>query len=66
MGVENAVLTAGAVLAMVATIRWMIRANQAEKRSMERRYKEWVDGGSIPEDKPNFFSGNDTGGMSGG
>lgn len=61
MGVENAVLTGGAFLAIVATIRWMIRANQAEKRSMERRYQEWVDGGSIPEDKPNFFSGNETG-----
>ncbi len=60
MAVENAVLTVGAVAAIAATIRWMIRADQAEKRSMERRYREWVNGGSVPEDKPNFFSGNQT------
>jgi hypothetical protein len=23
---------------------------------MERRRKEWIAGGSIPEEKPNFFS----------
>jgi hypothetical protein len=60
MLVENAVLTVGATLGVVAVVRWMIRANRAEKRVIDRRYQEWLDNGAVPEEKPNFFSGNQT------
>ena len=35
----------------------MIRANQSERRYMERRREEWIAGGRIPEEEPNFYSG---------
>jgi hypothetical protein len=44
----------------------MIRANQSERRYMERRREEWIAGGRIPEEKPpNFYSGSGSEGGSG-
>jgi hypothetical protein len=36
----------------------MTRANRSERRQMERRRDEWIAGGCVPENKPNFYSGN--------
>ena len=35
----------------------MIRVNQSELRLMERRREEWIAGGCVPEEEPNFYSG---------
>jgi hypothetical protein len=37
----------------------MVRANQSERRYMERRRQEWIAGGRIPEDEPKFYLGSD-------
>jgi hypothetical protein len=61
---QAVIVVGGSLLFMTPVIAWMIRANQSERRYMERRWAEWIAGGSIPEEKPNFYSGH--GGSSGG
>jgi hypothetical protein len=58
------ILVGGSLLLITAMIKLMVRANQRERRYMQRRYEEWVAGGSIPEDKPNFYSGSEGGSSS--
>ena len=48
----------GSLAMMSAMIAWMIRANKSEQQLMARRYEEWIAGGSIPDEEPNFFLGN--------
>ena len=52
------ILIGGSVVMMSAMIAWMIRANNSEQQLMARRYEEWIAGGSIPEEKPNFYTGS--------
>jgi hypothetical protein len=62
--VQAVLVIGGSFLLLTAMIAAMIRANQSEQRYMRRRRAEWIAGGRIPEDEPNFFSGS--GGGSGG
>jgi hypothetical protein len=55
--VQAAVVVGGSFLFLTPVIALMTRANQSERRHMERRRAEWVAGGSIPEEEPNFYSG---------
>ena len=55
MSAGQAVLLVGVSFVIIAV---MIRLNQSERRLMERRREEWIAGGCIPEEEPNFFSGN--------
>lgn len=65
MNVENALLTAGALVAMGAAIRWMILANRKDQRHIARRRQEWIDAGRVPEDEPKFWDGGLGGGGGG-
>ena len=51
----QAVLLVGVSLVIIAV---MIRVNQSERRLMDRRREEWIAGDRIPEEEPNFYSGN--------
>jgi hypothetical protein len=62
--VQAVIVAGGSLLLMTAMIAPMIRANQTERRCMQRRRAEWIAGGRIPEEEPNFYSGH--GGSSGG
>jgi hypothetical protein len=59
--VQAVIVIGGSFLLIAAMIAAMIRANQSEQRYMRRRRDEWIAGGRIPEDEPNFFSGRDSG-----
>jgi hypothetical protein len=48
----------GSLLLVTAMIALMVRANRSERRYMQRRRAEWIAGGRIPEEEPNFFSGS--------
>lgn len=54
---HTVIIIGGSILLMAAMIIWMKRANEAERRSMERRRQEWIDAGRIPEEKPIFYAG---------
>ena len=56
--IEVAIVVAGTLMVAAAMIAVMVRINQSERRLMDRRHEEWIAGGSVPEEKPNFFSGN--------
>ena len=56
--VEAAIVVVGTLIVAAAMIAVMVRINLSEQRLMQRRHEEWIAGGSVPEDKPNFFSGN--------
>ena len=59
MNAAQAVIVIGGFLVLMsAMIALMIRVNRREKETIERRYEEWIAGGSDPDEKPNFFSGN--------
>jgi hypothetical protein len=59
MTAGQAVLVVGVSLVIVAAmIAVMTRVNQSERRIMERRRQEWIARGSLPEEKPCFFSGS--------
>jgi hypothetical protein len=60
--VQAVIVVGGSILLLTPMIALMIRANQSERRSIERRWAEWIAGGRIPEEKPNFFSGSGDGG----
>ena len=63
MNAAQAVILIGGSLAMMsAMIACLIRANRREKEIIARRHQEWIAGGSNPDEKPNFFSGNLGGG----
>ena len=58
MTVDQAVIViGGSFLLLTAMITMMRRANQAERRSMERRRQEWIDAGGNPEEEPDFYAG---------
>ena len=59
--VQAVIVVGGSLLLMTPVIALMIRANQSERRYMERR-AEWIAGGRIPEEKPNFYSGSGSSG----
>jgi hypothetical protein len=59
---QAVIVVGGSLLLMTPVIALMIRANHSERRYMERRWAEWIAGGSIPEEKPNFYSGSGDGG----
>jgi hypothetical protein len=61
--VQAVIAVGGSFLLLTPVIALMIRPNQSERRHMERRWAEWIAGGRIPEEKPNFYSGS--GGSSG-
>ena len=59
MSAGQAVLLVSVSLVIIAVMTAvMIRLNQSERRLMERRREEWIAGGCIPEEEPNFFSGS--------
>ena len=60
--VQGVILVGGSLLLTTPVIAWMVRVNQSERRHMERRWAEWIAGGSIPEEKPNFYSGSGSSG----
>ena len=55
--VQEVIVVGGSLLLLTPIIALMIRANQSERRQMERRRAEWIARGSIPEEEPNFYSG---------
>jgi hypothetical protein len=55
---QAVIVVGGSLLLMTPMTAIMIRANQRERRYIERRRQEWIDGGRIPEEEPNFYSGN--------
>jgi hypothetical protein len=56
--VQAVIVAGGSLLLMAATITAMVRANQSERRQIERRRAEWIARGTIPEEEPNFYSGS--------
>jgi tRNA A37 N6-isopentenylltransferase MiaA len=56
--VQAVIVVGGSLLLLTAMIAGMIRANQSERRHIERRREEWIAGGRIPEEEPNFYSGS--------
>jgi hypothetical protein len=59
MSVVHATLLGVGVLTLSwGLVKWMIGVNASERRSIERRRQEWIDGGCILGDEPNFFSGS--------
>jgi hypothetical protein len=59
---QAVIVVGGSLLLMTPVIALMIRATQSERRYMERRWAEWISGGRIPEEKPNFYSGSGSSG----
>jgi hypothetical protein len=55
--VQAVIVVGGSFLFLTPVIALMIRANQSERRHIERRRAEWIAGGRIPEEEPNFYSG---------
>jgi hypothetical protein len=55
--IQGVIIVGGSILVLTPLLALMVRANRSERRHMERRWAEWVAGGSIPEEKPNFYSG---------
>ena len=54
-------MVVGTLLVAMAMIAVMVRINQSERRLMRRRHEEWIAGGSVPEEKPNFLFGQPRG-----
>lgn len=48
-------LFGGSLLLLTASVVIMYRAVQSQQQTMDRAHQEWVDEGSIPEEKPNFY-----------
>jgi hypothetical protein len=63
--IQAVIVVGGSFLLLTSVIALMIRANQSERRYMERRREEWIAGGRIPEETPNFYSGSGGEGGSG-
>lgn len=51
-------LTGGGLALIAVAFTVMIRINRKERLVMERRRAAWIAAGSIPEDRPNFYSGS--------
>jgi hypothetical protein len=64
--IQAVIVVGGSFLLLTSVIALMIRANQSERRYMERRREQWIAGGRIPEEEPNFYSGFGSDGGSGG
>ncbi len=56
--VQAIILIGGSFLLLAVMIAFMVRANESERRIMQRRHQEWIANGSIPEEKPNFYTGH--------
>jgi heme O synthase-like polyprenyltransferase len=56
--VHAVIVIGGSVLILTASIAMMHWANQSERRVMERRRAEWIAGGRVPEEEPNFYTGS--------
>jgi hypothetical protein len=54
---QMAIVIVGSLALLIAILYMMILANRRERRIIERRRAQWIAEGSIPEDKPNFYSG---------
>ena len=55
---QAVIVVGGSLVLLTAMIAAMIRAIRSERQQMERRREEWIAGGCVPEDKPNFYSGS--------
>ena len=53
--VEAAIVVIGALMVATAMIAVMVRMNQSQRRTMERRREYWIAGGRVPEEEPKFF-----------
>ena len=53
---QAVILIAGSLAMMSAMIAWMSRVTKSEQQLMARRHEEWIAGGSIPDEKPNFHT----------
>ena len=56
--IQAVIIVGGSLLVMAAMIALMSRANQRECRYMQRRREQWIAGGRIPGEEPNFYSGD--------
>jgi hypothetical protein len=56
--VHAVIVLGGSLLILTASTAMMIRANRSERRVIERRTAEWIAGGCVPEEKPNFYTGS--------
>jgi hypothetical protein len=56
--IQGLVVIGGSLVFITAMIVVMGRINERERRYMQRRSAEWIAGGRIPEEEPNFFSGS--------
>jgi hypothetical protein len=56
--IQGVIVIGGSLVFITAMIVVMARINEWERRSMERRRAEWIAGGRIPEEEPNFFAGS--------
>jgi hypothetical protein len=56
--IQAVIIVGGSLLVMTAMIALMARTNQRERRCMERRREEWIAGGRIRGEEPNFYSGD--------
>ena len=54
---QAVILIGGFLVLLSGMIALMIRVIKREKQSMQRPQEEWIARGSIPEEKPNFYSG---------
>jgi hypothetical protein len=55
---QAVIVVGGSLVLLTAMIAAMIRAIRSERRVMERQREEWIAGGRVPEDEPNFYSGS--------
>ena len=53
---QAVILIGGFLVLLSGMIALMIRVIKREKQSMQRPQEEWIARGSIPEEKPNFYS----------
>lgn len=56
------ILAAGFLVLTAAMVAAMRKANETERRSMQRRHQEWIERGCEPDERPNFYAG-DSGGV---
>ena len=54
---QAVMLVVGSLVLVSAMSAVMLRVIRTEQRTIESRYHEWIAGGSIPEEKPNFDLG---------
>ncbi len=57
-GVQEVSLAGGGSALIAVAIAVMARINRKERVMMERRLAAWRAAGSVPEERPNFYSGS--------